>query len=315
MPILTIDIETYSSVDLINCGVYKYAEAPDFEILLFAYAYDDEPVQVVDLTAFEDLPEIVMSDLTNPAIIKAAFNANFERTCIAKHFDIPCDPLQWRCTAAWALTLGLPGSLEKAAKALNLEQKKDDRGKNLIKYFSVPCKPTKVNGQRTRNHPHHDPEKWEEYKAYNRQDVVVEREIRKKLERFPVPEHEWKVWALDQRINDTGIRLDKKLARQALICNEQFESKLYEEALELTGLANPNSNQQLRGWLSEQGLETPDGLGKEFMPGLIEAAPNMKVRRALEIKQLLGKTSVDKYEAMQRSVCADDRIRGVFQFY
>lgn len=314
MRTLNVDLETYSSVDLIKCGVYKYVDTPDFEILLFGYAYDDEPVQVVDLTAFEDLPDQVMADLVNPDVIKTAFNANFERTCIAKYFGIVCDPLQWRCTSVWSLTLGLPASLEKVAQVLKLEAQKDAKGKNLIKYFSVPCKPTKANDNRSRNYPHHDPEKWEEYKSYNRQDVVVEREIRRKLERFPVPAHEWNLWALDQRINDLGVRLDPVLARQALICYEQFKTELLQEAVEITGLDNPNSLTQLKAWLAEQGLETPDGMGKEFMPALLENAPDEITQRILEIRQQIGKTSVDKYDAMERSVCSDGRIRGVLQF-
>ncbi|MTI56132.1 DNA polymerase [Geosporobacter ferrireducens] len=314
MPILQIDLETYSSVDLTKCGVYRYVEAPDFEILLFAYAYDDDPVQVIDLTAFEDLPDQVLADLISPNVIKAAYNANFERTCISKHFGIECDPLQWRCTAVHALTLGLPGYLEGVAQVLKLEAQKDARGKNLIKYFSVPCKPTKSNGQRRRNYPHHDPEKWEQYKEYNLQDVVVEREVRRKLERFQVPSHEWKLWALDQRINDMGVRLDSLLAKQAIECDEQYEARLIQEAQELTRLDNPNSLTQLKEWLANQGLETPDGLGKEFMPALLEQAPSEETRRILELRREMGKTSIDKYNAMERSVCQDSRIRGVFQF-
>lgn len=314
MTVLQIDIETYSSIDLIKCGVHRYVEASDFEILLFAYAYDDEPVQLIDLTAFEDLPDQVMRDLTNPGVIKTAYNAAFERTCIAKHFNVECDPLQWRCTSVWALTLGLPGYLEGVAQVLDLEAQKDARGKNLIKYFSVPCKPTKVNGGRTRNYPHHDPEKWGDYKAYNIQDVVVEREIRRKLERFQVPQHEWGLWALDQRINDKGIRLDPVLFRQAIDCDEQYGQRLVQEAQELTGLDNPNSLQQLKAWLADRGLETPDGLSKAYMPGLLDAAPDIDVRRVLEIRQEMGKTSVDKYNAMDRSMCSDERARGLLQF-
>lgn len=312
---LMIDIETYSSTDLIKSGVYRYVEAPDFEILLFAYAYDDEPVQVIDLTAFEDLPDQVLHDLTNPAVIKTAYNANFERVCIGKHFGIYCDPHQWQCTSVWALTLGLPGHLKDVAEVLKLEAQKDARGKNLIKYFSVPCKPTKSNGERTRNYPHHDPEKWQQYIEYNRQDVVVEREIRRKLSRFPVPEHEWKLWALDQQINDRGVRLDPVLAQRAIACDEQYENRLVQEARELTGLENPNSLQQLKEWLSDRGLETPDGLSKEYMPALLDVAPDDETRRMLELRQEMSKTSVDKYNAMLRSICADDRIRGVLQFY
>lgn len=314
MTVLQIDIETYSSVDLTACGVYRYTEAPDFEILLFAYAYDDEPVQVIDLLAFEDIPEQVLQDLVNPAVTKTAFNANFERTCIAKHLGIQCDPRQWKCTSVHALTLGLPGNLAGAAEVLKLSAQKDTRGKNLIKYFSVPCKPTKANGGRTRNYPHHDPEKWAEFIDYNKQDVVVEREVRRKLSRFPVPAHEWEQWALDQRINDRGIHLDQLLAQQAILCNDQYTERLTREAQQLTGLQNPNSLSQLKAWLAEQGLETPDGLSKGYMPALLDAAPDEQTRRVLVLRQEMSKTSVDKYNAMQRSVCVDSRIRGVFQF-
>jgi DNA polymerase bacteriophage-type len=311
--VLQIDIETFSSVDLIKCGVHRYVEAPDFEILLFAYAYDDEPVTEIDLTAFEDVPTRVMRDLLDPFVTKTAFNAAFERTCISKHFSIECNPLQWRCTAVHALALGLPGYLEGVAEVLKLEAQKDAKGKALIKYFSVPCKPTKANGQRIRNFPHHDPEKWEDYKAYNRQDVVVEREIRRKLERFPVPEHEWRLWALDQRINDRGVRLDPELVRQAVMCDEQYAARLVEEAKELTGLDNPNSDMQLKGWLAERGLEA-ESLAKDFMPELLDAAPDEDTRRALELRQEMGKTSVDKYNAMARTICSNERAHGLLQF-
>ncbi|MEI7027136.1 DNA polymerase [Paenibacillus sp. y28] len=314
MTVLQIDLETYSSVDLTKCGVYRYVESPDFEILLFAYAYGDEPVQVVDLTAFEDLPERVRNDLTDPHVLKTAFNANFERTAIAKHFGIYCNPLEWCCTAVHALALGLPGYLEGVAEVLKLDAQKDNKGKALIKYFSVPCKPTKVNGGRTRNYPHHDPEKWQQYIEYNRQDVVVEREVRRHLERFPLPAHEWRLWALDQTINDRGVRLDPALYNAAIACDEQYEVRLLQEAKEITGLDNPNSLQQLKAWLAERGLETPDGLSKEFMSALLEAAPDEETRRVLEIRQEMGKTSVDKFNAMQRSSCADDRARGLLQF-
>ncbi|CAM3745158.1 DNA polymerase [Cohnella lubricantis] len=314
MTTLRIDVETFSSIDLKTCGMHRYIESPDFEILLFAYAYDDEPVRVIDLTAFEDLPERVLYDLTDPLVIKTAFNAAFERGTIRRHFGIVCDPHQWRCTAVHALTLGLPGYLEGVAEVLKLDAQKDARGKALIKYFSVPCKPTKANGGRTRNYPHHDPEKWEQYKAYNVQDVVVEREIARALERFPVPAHEWRLWALDQRINDRGVRLDPVLAAQAIACDEQYEARLVAEAREITGLDNPNSLPQLKGWLAERGLETPDGLSKEYMPALLDAAPDDDTRRVLEIRREMGKTSVDKFNAMQRSICSDDRARGLLQF-
>ncbi|WP_028560659.1 DNA polymerase [Paenibacillus pinihumi] len=314
MAVLQIDIETYSSVDLIKSGVYRYVEAPDFEILLFAYAYDDEPVTVIDLTAFEDLPEQVRIDLTDPFVTKTAFNANFERTCISKHFGIECIPSQWRCTAVHALALGLPGSLGGVAEVLKLDAQKDTKGKNLIKYFSVPCKPTKVNGQRTRNYPHHDTDKWADYVGYCRQDVVVERAIRERLERYPVPYREWQLWALDQKINDSGVRLDPVLIRAAIDCAAQYSGRLTSAAKELTGLDNPNSLPQLKAWLADRGLETPDGLGKEFMPVLLDAAPDAESKRMLELRQEMGKTSNSKYDAMLRTICSDDRVRGILQF-
>ncbi|PYI57045.1 DNA polymerase [Paenibacillus flagellatus] len=313
MTVLQIDLETYSSIDIKKAGVHRYVEAPDFEIQLFAFAFDDDPVTVVDLTDFETVPKDVLAALRSD-VIKTAFNAAFERTAIARQFGIECDPLYWRCTAVHALTLGLPGSLGEVAKVLKLDAEKDAKGKALIKYFAVPCKPTKTNGGRTRNHPHHAPEKWEEYKAYNRQDVVVEREVRRKLERFPVPGHEWKLWALDQRINDRGVRLDPVLVQQAIACDAQYEERLVEEAKEITGLDNPNSLTQLKAWLAERGLETPDGLSKEFMPGLLAAAPDDETRRVLTLRTEMSKTSVDKYNAMARTICSDDRARGLLQF-
>lgn len=313
MKVLQIDIETYSGTDLIKCGVHRYVEDPDFEILLFAYAYGDDPVQLVDLTSFEDIPDEVMQDLQDPNIMKTAFNAAFERTCIAKQFNIKCEPEQWRCTAVHALTLGLPGSLEGVAEVLKLDAKKDARGKGLIKYFSVPCKPTKVNGKRTRNYPQHDPEKWEQYKEYNIQDVVVEREIRRKLERFPVPAHEWRLWAIDQNINDRGVRLDSGVFNNAIACDKQYSERLVKEAKEITGLENPNSDAQLKSWLAENGL-VAESLAKDHMAGLVEAAPNDEIRRVLGLRQEMGKTSVDKFKAMERTMCADSRAKGLLQF-
>jgi len=310
--ILQIDIETYSSVDLLKCGVHRYVEAPDFEILLFAYAFDDDPVAVIDLTDLEDVPRDVIRALELD-VTKTAFNAAFERTCLAKWFGMPMSPQQWRCSSVHALTLGLPGSLEGVAEVLKLEAQKDAKGKALIKYFSVPCKPTKVNGQRTRNYPHHDPTKWEDYKAYNRQDVVVEREVRRKLDRFPVPGHELRLWALDQQINDRGVRLDPVLFKAAIDCAAQYGDRLMQEAKELTQLDNPNSDAQLKGWLAEHGLAT-ESLAKEHMPELLDLAPDGDTRRALELRQEMGKTSVDKYNAMARTICSDDRARGLLQF-
>lgn len=313
MKVLQIDIETYSSIDLIKSGVYRYAESEDFEILLFAYAYDNDPVQIVDLTK-EQLPQNVIDDLTNPEILKTAFNANFERTCITSHFKVPCDSTQWRCTMVHSLALGLPGSLESVAEVLKLDAKKDLRGKNLIKYFSVPCKPTKANGGRNRNMPEHDQEKWETFKEYCIQDVVVERAIRNKLNRFPIPQKEWDLWALDQRINDMGVMLDVLIFRNAIACSEQYSKKLIEESQKITNLNNPNSLPQLKAWLGDKGLDISDGIKKDTISGLLASAPDESTKRVLEIRQELGKTSVDKYNAMSRSVCNDHRARGLLQF-
>lgn len=314
MTILQIDIETYSGVDLTRVGVYRYVEDKDFEILLFAYAYDDEPVQVVDLKSGERLPEQVLKDLTDPRVTKTAFNANFERVCIAKFFNLNCDPRQWRCTSVWSLALGLPGSLEKTAEVLNLEAQKDTRGKMLIRYFSLPCKPTKSNGGRTRNLPGHDPEKWQQFIEYNRQDVIVEREIRRKLQRFPLPEKEWELWALDQRINDRGVALDPDLFQAAIECDRLYTDRLIARAKELTGIENPNSDEQLKSWLKENGLKVKS-LAKDHMEELIENAPNETIREVLQIRQELGKTSVDKYRKMDEVICPDRRARGLLQFY
>lgn len=315
MTILQIDLETYSSVDIKKSGVYPYVEAPDFEILLFAYAYDDEPVTVIDLTDFEELPDFIHHDLSDPGVIKTAFNANFERTALAKYLRKPMPPEQWRCTMIHALMLGLPGSLAEVAKVLKLQEQKDTAGKALIKYFSTPCKPTKANGGRTRNLPHHAPEKWEQYKAYNRQDVETERDVRKYLAAFPVPDSEWKLWALDQEINDGGVRLEPELVKHAIACDEQYAARLETEARELTGLANPNSVAQLSGWLRDRGLEVT-GLTKETIPLLIDqAGGDEEAVRALQLRQEMAKTSVKKYEAMQRARCSDDRVRGLLQFY
>lgn len=312
MTVLQIDVETYSSIDLKESGVHRYVEAPDFEILLFAFAFDDDPVTVIDLTDFEDLPKDVIHALRSD-VVKTAWNASFERTTIAKHFNVNCDPRWWRCSMAHAYTLGLPGALEKAAVALGLEEQKDSRGKSLIKYFSSPCKPTKVNGGRLRNHPHHDPEKWRQYIEYNRQDVVVEREVRRRLERFPVPEREWRIWALDQVINDRGVRIDAQLVSRAIECSEQYTEQLLQEAKELTGLENPNSLVQLKTWFASQGMQI-ESMNKDYMPDLLKAAPNESTKRMLKIRQEMGKTSVGKYNAMEFGMCVDERVRGILQY-
>lgn len=312
---LSIDIETYSGTDLKGSGVYRYVEDPDFEILLFAYAFDDEPVEVIDLTDFEDVPTSVMYAMTDPAITKTAFNANFERTCIAKHFGIEANPSQWKCSSVHSLTLGLPNYLGGVAKAMKLDVEKDGKGKNLIKYFSIPCKPTKVNGQRTRNYSHHDPEKWNQFIEYCRQDVVVEREIRKKLSKFEPPKAEHHLWAIDQLINDRGVYLDRELVDHAIACDDLYKKRLIKKAKKLTGLDNPNSLSQLKKWLKEQTGKEVRSLTKDTIPDLIKQAPGGPVKEVLELRKEMSRTSVTKYAAMKKSVCSDNRIRGILQFY
>lgn len=314
MKLLSIDIETYSSVDLVKCGVYAYCESADFEILLFAYAVNEDEVQIVDIASGEKLPDALLKALTDPAVIKTAYNANFERTCLAKYFRKPMSPEQWHCSSVHALMLGLPGHLDGVAKCLKLKEQKMKEGKALIRYFSVPCKPTKVNGGRIRNLPEHDPEKWTTFKNYCKQDVEVERQIRKKLEAFPIPEMEQKLWGLDQNINDEGVLIDIGLVNHAIQADTVFQENLYKEAVCLTGLENPNSPAQLKGWLQTQGLEV-DSLAKKNVEVLMEEVENPTVKRLLELRKAMSKTSVKKYEAMERSICPDYRIRGLLQFY
>jgi len=317
MPTLCIDLETYSSVDLKKCGVYAYTEAPDFEILLFGYAFDNEPVRVLDLTGGKNLPSHIIEAIFDSSIIKTAFNANFERVCLSRRFlrDEKLLPDSWRCTQVHALTLGLPMRLEDVAKALKLQQQKDTAGKALIRYFSVPCKPTKTNGYRTRNLPEHAPEKWEQFKEYCRQDVVVERTIREKLLRHPISAFEQKLWNLDQIINDRGVFVDLSLVKNAIACDTTYQQQRMEEAIRLTGLDNPKSVSQLKSWLLEtDGLEV-ESLNKETVPELLKQAESETVKRVLELRQEMSKTSVKKYEAMDRAHCLDNRIRGTMQFY
>jgi DNA polymerase len=312
--LLAIDVETYSSTDLIKCGVYAYVEASDFEILLFAYAYDDNPVEIIDLACGEKLPQAVIGDLINPKIIKTAFNANFERTCLAKYLSKPMPPKEWRCSAVHALELGLPTSLDKVAKCMNLEQQKMSEGKALLRYFSMPCKPTKSNNGRTRNLPEHNREKWEIFKIYCKQDVEVERTIRKKLDRYPTAENEWKLWALDQRINDGGVKIDKLLVENAIKFDEAYQNQKIKEAATLTNLENPNSPSQLKEWLETKGIKVKS-LSKEKVNELLGEEEDPSVKRVLELRQELSKTSVKKYEAMKRAMCHDERVRGLMKFY
>jgi len=315
MRTLSLDLETFSGVDLKKCGVYAYAESPDFEILLLAYAFDDEPVEIVDLANGGLIPDVVLGALTDMNVIKTAFNANFERTCLAKQLNTPTPPEQWRCSQAHALTLGLPASLDGVAKCLKLPQQKMSEGKNLIRYFSMPCKPTKANDGRTRNLPEHDPEKWEMFKAYCQQDVEVERSIRERLENHLTPEQELKLWYLDQSINDHGVRVDMGLVENAIRCDEMYQKKLMDEATHLTGLDNPNSVAQLKGWLQDKHGIQVDSLSKAKVEELLRETDNPTVKRVLELRQDMSKTSIRKYEAMDRAVCSDGRVRGLLQYH
>ncbi|MBZ9623269.1 DNA polymerase [Clostridium sp. FP2] len=311
---LAIDIETYSSIDITKCGVYAYTQAKDFEILLFAYAYDDEEVKLIDLASGEKLPQNIIEDLTSPRVIKTAFNASFERTCLAKYLNKPMIPTQWRCSAAYSLSLGLPLTLEGVSKCLNLQQQKMREGKALIRYFSMPCKSSIDYGRRNYNLTESDKAKWEIFKTYCKQDVEVERAIRGRLEQFPLTDKEWELWVLDQKINDGGVRVDKVLVHNAINCDEAYEKKITVEAANLTELQNPNSPAQLKIWLQGKGLKV-ESLSKEKVKELLEEVEDATVKRVLELRQELSKTSVKKYEAMERAICEDDRLRGLMQFY
>ena len=310
--ILGIDIETYSSAPLPKCGVYRYADAPDFEILLFSYAYDDEPVITLDMANGERLPEDVLSALNDPQIIKMAYNAQFERVCISKRLGHWLDPAQWRCTAVMASYLTLPARLGDVAVALGVTEKKMEEGKDLIRYFSVPCKATKTNDGRTRNLPKHAPDKWEVYKQYNAQDVETERAVRKALEAYPLPEHEWALYALDQRINDRGVRVDRLLVKQAMSVDQAFSAQAFQRAKDLTGLENPGSVTQLKVWLADQDMPM-ESMAKKLVQEKAKDADGI-VGELLNLRLELSKTSVKKYEAMARTVCRDGRVHGLLQF-
>ena len=310
--ILGIDIETYSSVPLPKCGVYRYIDAPDFEILLLSYAFDDGPVITIDLACGEKLPVEVAAALDDPAVIKAAYNAQFERVCLSRYLGHWLDPHQWRCTAVMASYLTLPSRLADVAVALRLTQQKMEEGKDLIRYFSVPCKPTKTNGGRTRNLPAEAPDKWAVYKQYNAQDVETERAVRKALEAWPLPEHEWVVYALDQIINDRGVRVDKRLVKNAIAVDEVFTEAACQRAKELTGLENPGSVNQLKAWLADQDMPM-ESLAKKIVQEKAAQAEGI-VAELLNLRLELSKTSVKKYEAIARTVCRDGRVRGLLQF-
>lgn len=312
---LSIDIETYSPEQLAKCGVYRYCQHPDFEILLFGYSIDGAPVQVVDFTAGERLPEAVYSALTDPNVTKWAFNAQFERVCLSRFLGYPVgtylDPVSWRCTMVWAATLGLPLSLEGVGAVLGLEKQKLKEGKDLIRYFCTPAKAK--DGGVFRHYSTDNPEKWAVFKAYNRRDVETEMGIQQKLAKFPVPESEWRNYQLDQRINDRGIMLDMEMVRQAIDCDEQFKRTHLDMARSVTGLDNPNSPAQLKAWLSERGVEA-ESLSKAAVLSLLEEADG-EVELALSLRQELAKSSVKKYTAMEMAVGSDSRARGLIQFY
>ena len=310
--IMGLDLETYSSAPLPRCGVYRYCDAPDFEILLFSYAFDDEPVQTIDLASGDVLPQEVISALEDPDIIKVAYNAQFERVCLSRYLGHWLDPHQWRCTMVMAAYLTLPGRLADAAVALGTTEKMEE-GKDLIRYFSVPCKPTKTNGGRTRNLPADAPEKWAVYKQYNVQDVETERAIRKALEKYPLPEQEWELYALDQQINDRGVRVDKKLVKNAIAVDAIFAQAACQRAKELTGLENPGSVNQLKAWLADQDMPM-ESLSRKIVQEKAAQTDGI-VAELLNLRLELSKTSVKKYEAMARCVCKDGRVHGLLQFY
>ena len=313
MPILSIDIETYSDVDLTKCGVYAYSDSPNFEILLFAYAFDEEPTQIVDLACGEQLPQRVRNALEDSAITKAAFNAQFERTCISRYLGRKLSPEGWQCTAVQSAMLALPLSLDNVGEVLNIQRKKLKEGTDLVRFFSMPCKPTKANGGRTRNRPEDAPEKWERFKTYCVRDVDAEREIRQKLWKFPIPESEMELYRMDQEINDRGILVDRQLVENAVLCDNQYRQMVTARAYELTGLSNPNSPAQIKRWLAEHGVEA-EKLDKKTVKGLITETDG-EVLEVLKLRLLMAKTSVKKYEAIERSVCSDGRVHGLLQFY
>lgn len=328
---LSIDLETYSDVDIKKSGVYKYAESDNFEILLFAVSIDSGPVTVYDLASGDTLPLEITKALTDESVIKWAFNASFERICISswlrkyypEHFvsySVPEDtvgnylnPSSWRCTLVWSAYMGLPLSLEGVGAVLGLKEQKMNEGKDLIRYFCTPCKPTKSNGNRTRNLPSHAPEKWELFKSYNARDVEVELSIKQKLHNFPVPEFIWEEYHMDQEINDRGIAIDMNLVKNAITFDERSKKELSEQIQSLTNIDNPNSVIQMKNWLLEKGIET-DTLGKKAVSDLIKTVPE-ELASVLSLRQQLAKSSVKKYQAMQNAVCKDNRARGMFMFY
>ena len=317
MKTLSIDIETYSDIPLQKTGVYRYCESPNFEILLFGYSIDSGPVQVVDLACGEHIPKEVLAALEDDSVIKWAFNAAFERVCLSRYLGYPTgeylDPESWHCSMVWAATMGLPLSLEGVGVVLGLEKQKLTEGKELIKYFCQPCLPTKANGQRTRNRPFHAPDKWELFKRYNARDVEAEMGIQRKLSKFPVPPQVWEEYDIDQEINDRGVRIDMELVEQAIQMDARSRQELTDAMKRMTALENPNSVQQMKQWLSDNGVET-DSLGKRVVAELLKTAPP-ELAEVLTLRQQLAKSSVRKYQAMEKTVCSDNRARGMFMFY
>ncbi len=317
MQTLSIDLETYSDQPLAKTGVYRYVESPDFEILLFAYSVDGGPVRQIDLACGEKIPSEILSALENETVTKWAFNANFERICLSHFLGYPTGdylkPDSWKCSMVWAAYMGLPLSLEGAGAVLGLEKQKLSEGKDLIKYFCQPCAPTKSNGQRTRNLPKHSPDKWLAFKRYNIRDVETEMSIQARLSKYPVPDSVWEEYHLDQEINDRGVGLDMELVRQAIQMDGRSRSELTQAMKELTSLDNPNSVQQMKQWLADNGMET-DTLGKKAVAELLKTAPP-QLQKVLTLRQQLAKSSVKKYQAMETAVCSDGRARGMFQFY
>lgn len=331
MHTISIDIETFSSNDLSKCGVYKYVQAPDFDILLFGYAVDGGAVKIVDLAAGEEIPEDILEALTDETVTKWAFNSNFERICLSewlrrKHpeyfvsYSIPedtvgdyLDPHGWKCSMIWSAYMGLPLSLAGAGAVLGLEEQKLKEGKELIRYFCVPCKATKSNGGRTRNLPEHDRDKRNLFKTYNQRDVEVEQSIQQKLTKFPVPDFVWEEFWLDQEICDRGIAIDRKMVEEAIALDEISKNELSKTMFQMTALDNPNSVVQMKQWLSGQGIEM-DSLGKKEVAKLIEEVDG-ELKEVLKLRQQLAKSSVKKYQAMQNAMCSDGRARGMFQFY
>lgn len=317
MRTISVDLETFSSVSLQKCGVYKYAESPDFEILLFGYSVDGGDVRVIDIACGEKIPGEILAALTDDTVTKWAFNAQFERVCLSRYLGLPqgefLDSVSWRCSMVWSAYMGLPLSLEGVGAVLGLEKQKLTEGKELIRYFCSPCKETKKNGGRTRNLPMHDGDKWIRFKAYNKRDVETEMQIQNRLAKFPVPDEIWGEYHLDQEINDRGIRVDKTLVRQAIRLDEMTKKRLTEDLRYLTDLDNPNSVVQLKGWLADSGLET-ETLGKKAVASLIGETEG-DVSEVLSLRLQLARSSVKKYQAMENAACRDDRCRGMFQFY